>query len=145
MHHIVRQYMLLVEKISNSVHQSNTFDTDINIYRSEIHIIQLIGDQRELYVSEIARLIGVTKATISQIVKRLEKKGLVSKQADTQNNTRQVIRLTETGQIAYQSHERLHQEKHVQMNSYLDTLDQTQLKTIECFLSHAEKMMEEHL
>lgn len=145
MHPIVSQYMLLVEKVSNTVHQSNSFDTDVDIYRSEIHIIQLIGEHSRLYVSEIARLIGITKATVSQIVKRLEKKGLVNKHIDTQNNTRQVVALTDKGQTAYQAHERIHQQKHTQMNSYLNTLDGDQLLTIKTFLKHADAMLDEHL
>lgn len=145
MHHIITQYMLLVEKVSNTVHQSNSFDTDVDIYRSEIHIIQLIGDQSKLYVSEIARLIGITKATVSQIVMRLEKKGLVSKRIDIQNNTRHVIALTEKGNTAYHAHERIHQQKHTQINHYLQTLDKTQLQTIETFLKHADAMLDVHL
>lgn len=145
MHHIVTQYMLLVEKVSNTIQQSNSFNTDVDIYRSEIHIIQLIGDSSEIYISEISRIIGITKATVSQIVKRLEKKGLVSKHLDTQNNTRQVINLTKKGQIAYQAHAKMHHDKHKLMNNYLDTLDQNQIETIKTFLCHADSMLDEHL
>lgn len=145
MHHIVEKYMLLVEKVSNTVQMSNTFGTDVNIYRSEIHIIQLIGDHSELYISEISRLIGVTKGTISQIVKRLEKKELVSKYIDTQNNTRQVVRLTSKGQKAYEMHCQFHQQKHTEMNQFLNTLDAEKLTAIEDFLTYANDMIEGHL
>jgi len=144
MHHIIEKYMLLVEKVSNTVHMSNTFDTDVNIYRSEIHIIQLIGDHSQLYISEISRLIGVTKGTISQIVKRLEKKALVSKYTDTTNNTRQVVRLTSKGQTAYKAHCQFHRQRHVEMNQFLETLNAEKLSAIEDFLGHAHGMVEDH-
>ncbi len=143
MHYIVKKYLLLFEKISATIQMSNTYDTDVDIYRSEIHIIQLIGDHSELYISEISRLIGITKGTISQVVKRLEKKGLVSKHTDIQNSTRQVVRLTPKGQIAYQAHNKFHEKKHVAMNQFLETLDAEQSKTIEDFLTHAHNMIED--
>lgn len=63
MESIIEKYLLLVEKISNSTKMFRSFNTDVNIYRSEIHIIQLIGDRMEVHISEISRLVGVTKAT----------------------------------------------------------------------------------
>lgn len=57
MHQIVRNYMLLVEKISDTVRQSKSFGTDVDIYSGEIHIIQLVGDSGELYISQIAQMI----------------------------------------------------------------------------------------
>ncbi|WP_171359370.1 MarR family winged helix-turn-helix transcriptional regulator [Vibrio rotiferianus] len=143
MNYIVKKYLLLFEKISATVQMSNTYDTDVDIYRSEIHIIQLIGDKSELYISEISRLIGITKGTISQVVKRLEKKGLVVKQTDVQNSTRQVVRLTSKGQTAYEAHNRFHKENHVAMNQFLETLDVDQRKVIEDFLTHAHNMIED--
>lgn len=145
MHKIVKKYMVLVEQISYTTRQSKSFDTDVNIYRSEIHIIQLIGDQQELYISEISKRIGVTKGTISQIVKRLEAKGLVQKDIDASNNTRQLIRLTEKGQVAYEAHNQYHEQHHAQMEQFLSQLDNEQLTLLEDFFTHAHEMIKDHL
>lgn len=145
MHQIIEKYMLLVEKVSHTVRLPKSFDTGVDIYRSEIHIIQLVGDRTVLYVSEISKLIGVTKGTISQIVKRLETKGLVRKDVDLTNNTRQQVRLTAKGQVAYEAHCRYHKQKHGEMESFLQTLDAEKLGVLEDFLTHAHAMIEDHL
>ena len=144
MNHIVEKYMLLVEKISNTVRMSKPYGTDVDIYRSEIHMIQLIGDHSELYISEISKCIGVTKGTISQIAKRLETKGLVKKFVDTANNTRQLVRLTPKGQTAYKSHCLYHQQKHREMIGFLNQLDNSQIAVLDEFLTHAQLMIEDH-
>ncbi|KIX15064.1 MarR family winged helix-turn-helix transcriptional regulator [Dethiosulfatarculus sandiegensis] len=145
MHKIVKNYLSLFEKISNMSRQSKSFDTDVKIYRSEIHVIQFIGDNTELYVSEISKLIGVTKGTVSQIVKRLESKGLVRKKTDEANNTRQLVRLTEKGKTAYAAHNRYHLEQNIEMENYLKTLDADQLALLEEFIHRAGEMIEDHI
>ena len=145
MHKIARKYLLLFEKISNTSRQSKPFDTDVDIYRSEIHIIQLIGERSELYISEISKLIGVTKGTVSQIVKRLEVKGLVRKKKDAANNTRQLVWLTDKGQTAYKAHNRYHHEQHAEMENYLSSLDAAQIEALETFLNLAQEIIEDHI
>ena len=145
MNPIIQQYMVLVEKISNTTKAHNPFGTDVNIYRSEIHIIQLIGDRGEVYISEIAKIIGVTKGTVSQIVKRLENKGLVHKFVDENNNTRQLVNLTEKGMTAYEAHVEYHQREHREMERFLDSLDAENKKVLQAFLSKAYEMIDNHL
>ena len=142
---ITEKYMLLVEKVSNTTKNHKSFNTDVNIYRGEIHIIQLIGDRSELHISEISRLIGVTKGTVSQIVKRLENKGLVQKHIDSENNTRQIATLTQKGITAYKAHLEYHNRKHAEMKRFLDTLTADERHLIERFLEEAHDMIEDHL
>ncbi|WP_291328375.1 MarR family winged helix-turn-helix transcriptional regulator [Desulfovibrio sp. UCD-KL4C] len=137
--------MILVEKISSTSKRFKSFGTDVDIYRSEIHIIQLIGDRSELYISEIARLIGVTKGTISQIVKRLEAKELVKKSIDLNNNTKQLVSLTSKGIVAYKAHVDYHNYKHKEMEHFLSTLNDEHLTTLKQFLNKAYEMIDDHL
>lgn len=145
MHKITKEYLLLFEKISNTSRQSRSFGTDVDIYCSEIHIIEIIGDRSELYISEISKLIGVTKGTVSQVVKRLVVKGLVIKEVDAANNTRLVVRLTNKGQVAYEAHERYHYEQHAEMERYLQSLNVGQIETLETFLGLAQEMIKNHI
>ena len=145
MNPIVEKYMMLVEKISNTTKTYKSFGTDVNIYRSEIHIIQLIGDRQGVYISEISRLIGVTKGTVSQIVRRLENKGLVEKRTDESNNTRQIATLTDKGMTAYQAHVEYHQHKHKEMENFLASLSTENKAILEGFLDKAYNMIEDHL
>lgn len=137
--------MLLLEKISNTTKAYKSFGTDVNIYRSEIHVIQLIGDRGSIHISEISRLIGVTKGTVSQIVKRLEGKGLVEKFVDKENNTRQLASLTDKGRTAYEAHVQFHMRKHTEMNVFLGSLNDEQQAVLDKFLTKAYDMIEDHL
>ena len=141
---IIEKYLLLVEKISNTSKMFHSFGTDVDIYRSEIHVIQLIGDRADIHLSEIARLIGVTKGTVSQIVKRLEGKGLVVKKTDESNYTRQLIHLTEKGATAYRTHVDYHNRNYKDMLSFLDGLTDEQQAVLEEFLNKASDMIKEH-
>ncbi len=145
MNPIVEKYLMLVEKISNTTKTFKSFGTDVNIYRSEIHVIQLIGDRKNVHLSEIARLIGITKGTVSQIAKRLEGKGLVEKHVDENNNTRRLVRLTEKGKIACKAHVRYHLRKHSEMENYLKSLTDEQKEVVKEFLNKAHDMIEDHL
>lgn len=136
---------MLVEKISHTTKNHKSFGTDVDIYRSEIHIIQLIGDRKGIHISEISRLIGVTKGTVSQIVRRLENKGLVMKRTDEKNNTRQIATLTNKGITAYNAHVEFHQRKHMEMNEFLNSLSMENKAVLKTFLDKAYDMIEDHL
>ncbi len=102
-------------------------------------------EHSELYISQISSMIGITKGTVSQIIKRLEGKGLVCKSTDISNNTRQLVKLTEKGRVAHISHERYHKQQHVEMEAFLRSLDREQLAVLETFLHHADEMIEDHM
>lgn len=145
MNSVIEKYMMLVEKISNTTKTHKSYGTDVDIYRSEIHVIQIIGDRERVHISEISRLIGITKGTVSQIVKRLENKGLVKKVVDEQNNTRQLASLTDKGQVAYEAHVDYHLRKHTEMENFLDSLDDQGRAVVVRFLEEAYEMIEDHL
>ncbi|WP_320170231.1 MarR family transcriptional regulator [Maridesulfovibrio sp.] len=145
MNPVIEKYMLLLEKISNTTKAYKSFGTDVNIYRSEIHVIQLIGDRGSIHISQISRLIGVTKGTVSQIVKRLEGKGLVEKIVDKANNTRQLASLTDKGKTAYKAHVEFHSRQHAEMNSFIVSLTEEQQAVLDTFLTKAYDMIEDHL
>ncbi|MDC7126717.1 MAG: MarR family transcriptional regulator [Spirochaetales bacterium] len=142
---LIEQFMCLVEKIAATSKCSYHFETDTDIYRREIHAIKLIGDHSSLHVSEIARKFGVTKGAVSQILKKLEKKGLIQKFRDEENNTRMLVRLTEKGQTAYDAHEKYHRQYDSEIYDFLDKISPSELKIINEFVEMIDKMWDKHL
>jgi DNA-binding MarR family transcriptional regulator len=142
---VIEKFMTMTEKISSSGKKSRKFSTDVDIYRSEIHIIDLIGNYSNLHVSEIARKFGVTKGAISQTLKKLERKGLVKKHLDETNNTRLLVCLTDKGEKAYINHKLDHNNMDKDMFSYLEGLDENQLDIIIAFIEKTSQMAERHL
>ncbi|SKC81204.1 MarR family winged helix-turn-helix transcriptional regulator [Maledivibacter halophilus] len=142
---IIEKYATLTEKIAKSGNQSKHFETDVEIYRSEIHIISVIGHNDDIHISEIARKFGVTKGAISKTIKKLEKKGLVEKAIDKTNNTRTLVKLTEKGLKAHYAHEKYHNEYDKDMFSYLESLNERELEILDTFLEKANQMAERHI
>lgn len=142
---VIEKYATLTEKIAKSGNQSKNFETDVEIYRSEIHIINVIGDNDDIHISEIARKFGVTKGAISKTIKKLEKKGLVEKTIDKSNNTRTLVKLTNKGIRAYYAHEKYHKEYDGDMFSYLASLNEHELEILDTFLEKANQMAERHI
>ena len=141
----IEKFMTLTEKISNSGKKPDKYGTDVDIFKSEIHIIKLIGDYADLHVSEIARKFGVTKGAISQTLKKLERKGLVRKYLDETNNTRLLVTLTDKGNKAYLCHETYHKVSDKGIYAYLEGLNEHELDTIITFIEKVSKMAERHI
>ena len=86
------------------------FGTDERLTSSEIHLIEIIGDNDEvLSVTDLSKVLGVTKGAVSQNLKRTENKGLTLKIEDPQNSSRSIVKLTSKGKTAYFAHKHWHE------------------------------------
>lgn len=141
----VEKFIIMTEKFANIGKVSRHYGTDVIIHRSEIHIINLIGDYAGLHISEIARKFGVTKGAASQTIKRLERKGLVEKYLDETNNTRMIVRLTTKGNKAYVNHEIHHRECDKELFTFFENLNEHEMKLIITFMNKANDMVDRHL
>jgi len=87
-----------------------SYGTDELLTAAEIHLIELIGDRDEtLGVTDLAGILGVTKGAVSQNLKRLEKKELCFKEADPENGSRVIVKLTNKGKTAFFAHRHWHE------------------------------------
>jgi DNA-binding MarR family transcriptional regulator len=86
------------------------FGTDERLTSSEIHLIEIIGDNAEaLSVTDLSKVLGVTKGAVSQNLKRTDNKGLTLKIEDPQNSSRSIVKLTSKGKTAYFAHKHWHE------------------------------------
>ena len=141
----IEKFMIMTEKITSTVKTPRNYGTDVNIYRSEIHIVKLIGDYANLHVSEIARKFVVTKVAISQALNQLERKGLVEKYLDETNNTRLLVKLTDKGKEAYLNHEEYHKECDEDIYLYFNGLNDHELEIVLTFIEKTGEMAERYL
>ena len=89
---------------------SLSFGTGVLMYRREIHTIQAIGRNPGINVTNLAGYMGGTKGAISQIIKKLTKKGLVRGTHIPGNAKEVVLELTELGWIGFHNHEKFHMD-----------------------------------
>ena len=75
----------------------------------EAHTIQAVGDNQGLNLTTLAKVMNVTKATMSERVKKLTRQGLLRKSKAIDNRKEILITLAEKGRIVHKGHEEEHQ------------------------------------
>ena len=84
--------------------------TKHDLYHSERHMLDQIGDYPNLNVTELAAVVGVTKGAISQVVKKLETKGIVRRYKKSSNDKEVFVEMTKTGSAMYRKHQAINDE-----------------------------------
>lgn len=80
------------------------------LYHSERHMLDRIGENPGMNITDLARASGVTKGAVSQIVKKLEAKGIVEKRKGAENDKEVFVLLTQTGGKVYEERRRINEE-----------------------------------
>lgn len=96
------------KKISAIDGKTRNYGTDQPLYDAEVHLIKVIKENEGIHITALAEKLNVTKGAVSQLIMKLQKKGMVVKEPDTSNQSRILLKLTNKGQIAYVNHEALH-------------------------------------
>ncbi len=96
---------------------------------SEIHIIQTIGIGRGMIMGEVANRIGVTSGAITQIVERMENKGLVRRFQLMRGSNKVNVILTDKGESVYFAYEEFFVKPFDQW--IRDELNENELKSFE--------------
>ena len=130
--------MKLLQKLDRS---PKKFGTDCFLTHTEIHLVEIIGKNPGLSVSDIARLLGITKGAVSQNLKKLEIKKLSFKTADSENISRSIVSLTEKGKTAFDEHKRWHEKMDGGFVDYLEKLQGSEFDTINNFMERVEDFL----
>ena len=139
---IFEKFVRLVQLYEKLEKTPRSFGTDELLSSTEIHLIELIGDNKEsLSVTDLARLIGVTKGAISQRLKKLEIKGLTVKKEDPQNISRSIVQLTSKGKAAFFSHKHWHEKMDGGYKTYFMNLDKDKVQFLHEFMARVEDFL----
>lgn len=133
-------YTLLrvVWKLFEADRKTRYYGTNEPLYEAEIHMITSIKENEGIHVTGLAELLGVTKGAVSQIIMKLQKKGMIVKDTDPHNLSRLVLRLTPKGETAYIQHEKLHAEFDRLVNESLDGASEQDIQFLKHFLDLIE-------
>lgn len=111
--------------------RSKQLNKDVGLTGPQLLVMQNIRDNPDIMVREIAENINLSPATITNIMDRLEARGLAQRIRSTTDKRKVGVRLTEQGEIAmrdaprpFQSHfiERFHQLKEWEQSQMLATV-----------------------
>lgn len=107
----------IMELFLRAVNNCNSLDrisakrsSNSDLYHSERHMLDKVGDNPDQNVTELARTIGVTKGAISQVLKKLESKGLVRKYKKAYSDKEIYVELTQSGRKVHEERGDLNRE-----------------------------------
>ena len=149
------EIITLFIKLSNKYQALEKIPVDYgigkNLYHSERHMVDNIGDNPQMNVSEFARSIGVTKGAISQLVKKLEEKQVARRYKQAENDKEVFIELTELGKDIYKKHKEVEEESIIPLHDELLKYSDDKVyfliemfKWIDSYLDSARKQMLAH-
>lgn len=139
---IFEKFVRLVRLYQELEKTPRHFGTDELLSSSEIHLIELIGDNNESQsVTDLARLLGITKGAVSQHLKKLEKKKLTIKEEDPQNVSRSIVKLTSKGKAAFFSHKHWHEKIDGGYKNYFMSLDKDKVQFLHEFMTRVDDFL----
>ena len=77
---------------------------------TEMHIMEKIGQAGSSRMTDIARALGVTLATLTVACDRMQRKDLIERTRAEKDRRVVMVSLTAKGQAAWQYHEKFHQD-----------------------------------
>ena len=101
---ILRAHNVTSVATVNFFEKPHKYAADDSLYMREVHFVVEIGSMGAPTMSEVANRLNVTQGAVTQMATRLEKKGYVIRQKDTQDKRVTTISLTEKGKILCEEH-----------------------------------------
>ena len=139
--HLVEKFMGIVRRTVELENRPWHFGTAEALYRSEIFLLELIGDQEGIGVTEAANLLGITKGAVSQTLKKLDAKGLVEKRSDPINSLKACLYLTNKGKSAFYAHKHWHETMDGGFKDYFSRLSQENISFLDGFLNQLDAFL----
>lgn len=75
---------------------------------TQAHTIEIIGNNGELRMKELAQIMGITTGTLTVMIDKLENNDLVKRKINETDRRSYVICLTSKGESYYEKHHKLH-------------------------------------
>lgn len=138
---IIGKFSRIVKLWTELEKKPRSFGIDEDLHSSQIHMIEVIGQNRDFSVSDVAANLGVTKGAASQTMKKLESKGLIRKDPDPSNSSRMLVTLTNKGKVAYFAHEHWHETMDDGFREYFTGLSPDKIQIMDEILTRVEAFL----
>jgi DNA-binding MarR family transcriptional regulator len=139
------KFIRLAAKINEGMHRPHHFGTKELLYTSEIHIVDLIGRNPKINVSEVAERLGVQKSAIPKVIRKLVDKDLVVRSVPPQNRKMVQLELTELGWVAYRAHITYHETINRDLIDHFNHCSQEEMIFLDRILSEIEQGIDDIL
>ena len=131
---IIRLYFSSLKSFDEIEKTPKDFGTGDLLYGSEIHTVVAIGENPGSNMTEIARIMDITKGGVQKFTKKLLAKDLIYKTRLPDNKKEVIYGLTKKGNIAFKMHEEFEQRRFGKIYDVMDAMEEKELKVLENFL-----------
>lgn len=104
---------------------SKKLERESGLTGPQLLIMRLTGTHGEITSGVIARKVSLSQATVTTILDRLERKGLLGRKRSADDKRKVIVTLTEAGEKALQNAPALMQESFIRCFSQLEDWEQT--------------------
>jgi DNA-binding MarR family transcriptional regulator len=108
----------------------------------EVHCIDYIGRIDHPNVTKISESMGLTRAGISKISKKLMGKGMIESYQDSDNKKEIYFRLTQSGQLVYDKHKIIHNKARKEWLTVFENYSHEEQTAIFRFLTDISHLLE---
>jgi DNA-binding MarR family transcriptional regulator len=135
---IYNRFMRINNKLNVLQRIPMDYGSGEKLHPSEVHTVEAIAENEGVHMADLAKEMGVTRGAIMQMTGRLEKKGLVKKYMEDDNNKLVYFRLTPKGEAAYRGHRKYHQDMNNRLFSLLKSITSEEIEATGAILERVE-------
>ena len=117
----------------------------VEVTHRELHVIQAVGENKRMNITDLGAFFGVTKSAVSQMTTKLVRKGFVEKESSVLNNKEMQLTLTQLGWRAFDLHEQFHGDHIADLLERLGSFSLSQVETTTVLLDVLERVVDERL
>jgi DNA-binding MarR family transcriptional regulator len=128
------QFVRILNTFKEAEKLSRDYGTGELLYPSEVHTIEAIGNNPGCNISDLARLMGITRGAVQKLSAKLGKKGYIHRFMSSKDNKRIYLELTDKGRASFDGHHDFHRKMYDEIFRLLNMFNKAELeKTITVF------------
>lgn len=140
---MTNQYLKIIETFCELQDMQTVYEKKARTYGdingqytpAEAFLLRYVHDNQLLSITKIAKTMYKSKSAISQMMKKIETKGLIIAKRNAVDQRSLDIEITDKGEAFYHAHKAVNLEYSVQLSEYLHSFSADDIKLIMKFLS----------
>jgi len=141
---LIDQFLNILHLYSVIGRKPKDYGTGDLLFFTEIHTISMVGNNKEINMTNLAGLMGVTRGAISQTIRKLVNKELIIK-SNTTNRKEINLRLSEKGLIVYRGQESFQKELFTFAGTLYETASRYDVELVQRLFSAICNNMQERV
>ncbi len=113
------------------------------VYHAEVYMLMNIARNPQISVTGLAKVLEITKGSVSEAVKKLEKKGYIIKAQALDNASKMTLTVSAAGMKILAYHQTIHENSENNFMKYNEQLDNAEIEIIVGFFTKFEAFLTE--